>query len=67
MNKNSKWKFIGVIFINHSKAFESINRKLLVAKLKAYTFLMIFLHLTRSYLENHKERVNINSNLANGK
>ena len=38
---------MGVIFINHSKAFDSINRKLLVAKLKAYTFLMIFLHLMR--------------------
>ena len=47
MNKNSKWKLMGVIFINHSKAFDSINRKLLVAKLKAYTFLMIFLHLMR--------------------
>ena len=46
------------------KVFDSINQILLVAKLEAYAFSGIFLHLMKSYLKNYKQSVNINSNFS---
>ena len=48
-NKLDKGKFIGLMFIYLLKAFDSINRNLLIAKLRAYGFSRISLQLMRKY------------------
>ena len=63
-NKLNKGKFIGVMFMKLLKVFDSINQILLVAKLEAYAFSGIFLHVMKSYLKNYKQSVNINSNFS---
>ena len=45
------------MFINLSRAFDSINHNLLVAKLEAYDFSGISLQLMRTYLENRKQEL----------
>ena len=43
-----------------SKAYDTINHDLLIAKLKAYWFSKEALKLMRSYLKNWKQKVQIN-------
>ena len=47
-----------------SKAFDTINHDLLLAKLHAYGFSINALSLMCSYLKNRKERVKINNNFS---
>ena len=64
-NKLDKGKFIGVMFMDLSKAFNSINHNLLVAKLVAYDFSRISPQLMRSYLKNRSQSVNpLNASVA---
>ena len=63
-NKLEKKKFIGVRFMDFSKAFDAVNHNLLVAKLVAYGFSRISLQLMRSYLKNRKQRVNVNRSFS---
>ena len=51
-------------FYNLSKAFDTINHDLLLAKLKAYGFSHNALAFMLSYLKNRSHRVNINSNFS---
>ena len=51
---------LGVILIDLSKAFDSMNYKILVAKLNAYGFSKEKIRLIFSYLNNRKQRVKIN-------
>ena len=44
-----------------SKAFDSINHELLIAKLHAYGFSMESLKMIKDYLSNRRQRVKINS------
>ena len=64
-NKLDKEKFMYLLFIYLLKAFDSINRNLLVAKLEAYGFSRIspqpILQPMRGYLKNRKQRANVNS------
>lgn len=62
--EGNKGRFIGAMFINLSKAFDSINPNSLVAKLEGYAFSAIILHLMRSYLKSNNQRVNINTNFT---
>ena len=55
---------MGVIFIDLSKAFDTINHDLLLAKLKAYGFSHNTLAFMLSYLKNRSHRVNINNNFS---
>ena len=59
-----KGEYVDVIFMDLSKAFDTINHDLLLAKLKAYGFSHNALAFMLSYLKNRSHRVNINSNFS---
>ena len=59
-----KGEYVGVIFMDLSKAFDTINHDLLLAKLKAYGFSHNALAFMLSYLKNRSHRVNINNNFS---
>ena len=69
-----KWKIaldklqnICVLFMDLSKALDTINHDLLPAKLKAYGFSTSALDLMCSYLKNRKQSVQINNNFSSVK
>ena len=55
---------VGVIFMDLSKAFDTINHSLLLAKLKAYGFSNQVLRLLQSYLCNRFQRSIINGSFS---
>ena len=66
-----KWKraldkggYVSALFMNLSKAFDTINHDLLIAKLKAYGFSKEALKLMKSYLKNWKQKVQINNKFS---
>ena len=69
-----KWKscldkkgFCGAILMDLSKAFDTINHELLIAKLHAYGFSKEALTLILSYLTNRWQRVKINATFSSWK
>ena len=50
--------------INLSKAVDSLNHKLLIAKLHVYSLSLSSLKLVRDYLLNHKQRFKVNLNYS---
>ena len=63
-----KWKlsidnkgFAGGVLMDLSKAFDTINHQLLLAKLHAYGFSKQALAIICSYLSNRKQRIKINN------
>ena len=56
---------MSAIFMDLSKAFDTINHDLLPAKLKAYGFSKQALSFMRSYLKNRRQRVQINDKFSN--
>ena len=63
-----KWKlsinnkgFVGGVLMDLSKAFDTINHQLLLAKLHAYEFTKQALAIICSYLSNRKQRIKINN------
>ena len=59
-----KGEYVGVIFMDLSKAFDTINHDLLLAKLKAYGFSHNALAFMLSYLKKQSDRVNINNSFS---
>ena len=57
-------EYICVLFMDLSKAFDTINHDLLLAKLHAYGFSINALTLMCSYSKNRKQRVPINNNFS---
>ena len=50
-----------------SKAFDTLNHKLLIAKLGAYGFDTKALYYIKSYLDNREQRIRVNSNFSSWK
>ena len=59
-----KGEYVGVVFMDLSKAFDTISHDLLLAKLKAYGFSHNVLAFMINYLKNRSHRANINSNFT---
>ena len=57
-----KGKKVGTIFMDLSKAFDTLNHNLLLAKLDAYGFSFNAIKFVQSYLSERFQRVNINNN-----
>ena len=47
--------------MDFSKAFNCLSHELLIAKLRAYGFVLPVLKLTQSYVSNKKQRTKINA------
>ena len=56
--------FAGAVFMDLSKAFDSMNHGLLIAKLHAYGLSIEALELIQNYLSNRKQRVKLNSTFS---
>ena len=52
------------IFMDLSKAFDTLNSNLLIAKLGTYGFDTKTLYYIKIYIENRKQRVRLNSNFS---
>ena len=59
-----KGENVCTIFMDLSKAFDSINHDLLLAKLRAYGFSENALKLMCSYLKHRRQAVQINNNFS---
>ena len=63
-NTLDKSKHLGAVFMDLSKAFDTINHDLLIAKLEAYGFSNNALSLMLNYLKNRSQGVSINSSFS---
>ena len=59
-----KGKKVGTIFMDQSKAFDTLNQNLLLAKLNVYGFSLNTKNFVQSYLSEQFQRVNINNNFS---
>ena len=71
LNMTKKWKHtldkgkkVGTTFMDLSKAFDTLNHNLLLAKINAYGFSFNLIKFIQSYLSERFQRVNTNSNYS---
>ena len=70
-----KWKesldrnggMFGAVLMDLSKAFDTINHDLLIAKLKVYGFSDSALHIVKDYLSDRWQRTKINTSFSDWK
>ena len=63
-NTLDKSKHVGAVFMDLSKAFDTINHDLLIAKSETYGFSINALLFMLSYLKKRSQRVRINSSFS---
>ena len=63
-NMLDKRGYVCAMFMDLSKAFDTIHHDLMIAKLGAYGFSQDALQYMRSYLTNRQQRVRVNSNFS---
>ena len=63
-NTLDKGKHVGAVFMDLSKAFDTINQDLMIAKLETYGISTNALLFMLSYLKNRSQRVNIISSFS---
>ena len=59
-----KDKKVGTIFMDLSKAFDTLNHNLLLARLNAYGFSFNAIKFVQSYLSERFQKVNVNNNFS---
>ena len=72
MSLLERWKNVldkkgygGAVLMDLSKAFDTLNHDLLIAKLHAYGFSEESLQLIKSYLTNRWQRTKVNASFSN--
>ena len=63
-NTLDKGDFVCAMFMNLSKAFDTMNHDLLIAKLGAYGFQKDALSFMKNYLTKRRQRVRVNSTFS---
>ena len=66
-NVLDKGEYLCVLFMDLSKAFDTINHDLLLAKISAYRVSNNALNLMCSYIKNRKQRTQINEHFSSEK
>ena len=61
-NTLDKGDYVSAIFMDLSKAFDTLNHNLLIAKLGAYGFERNSLSFMKSYLNDRQQRIRVNNN-----
>lgn len=56
-------KILGVVFLDLKRAFEVVDRKILIKKLQWYGISEVVLKWFKSYLENKSQKVKFNGNI----
>ena len=59
--------FVGAVLMDLSKAFDCLNRELLLAKLNAYGFSTNAIRIVYSYLKGRRQRVKVNGSFSSWK
>ena len=65
LRENGKYGKIGAVLMDLSKAFDTINHELLIAKLKAYGFDDSALYIILDYLSDRWQRTKVNDSFSN--
>ena len=63
-NMPDKGRYVCAMFMDLSKAFDTIHRDLIIAKLGAYGFSRDAFQYMRSYLTNRQQIIRVNSNFS---
>ena len=66
-NTLDKGGYVSAIFMDLSKAFDTLNHNLLIAKLGAYGFERDSLSFMKSYLKDRQQRFRVNNNFSSWK